>query len=151
MLSDDSISSMLTLLRCQYLYFCTSKASKVHTSEMLTAKMLSTDCMSTMLTSSSFSVVIWTFVLVKQVKWVGVDEWNADNTHTVRGLNIFSMPARRQYFPSSLAASSTLRVDVEKPRLPQLRSVAGRAWQTASTVPPPRAHACVWWDNHLYI
>jgi hypothetical protein len=63
-----SISSMLALLRCQYLYFCTSKASQVHTSEMLTAKMLSTDCMSAMLTRSSFSVVSCTFVLVKQVK-----------------------------------------------------------------------------------
>jgi len=68
MLSGDSISSMLALLRCQYLYFCTSKASQVYTSEMLTAKMLSTDCMSAMPTSSSFSVIICTFVLVKQVK-----------------------------------------------------------------------------------
>ena len=63
MLSGDSISSMLALRRFQCLYFCTSKASKVHTSE----KLLSTDCMSAMLTSSSFSVDICTFVRVKQV------------------------------------------------------------------------------------
>jgi len=63
-----SISSMLALLRCQYLYFCTSKASQVHTSEMLTAKMLSTDCMLAMLTRSSFSVLICNFVIANRVK-----------------------------------------------------------------------------------